>query len=130
MSKDVKDLAIKWLNFAKEDYSMAKISNENNKPLYVAFHSQQSVEKSLKGLILLLKKTSPQPIHDLLRLYNEIKTEVACNEETLNQLSSFYIIARYPTYKESVLATLSTQMQLSFLNLSTELIKCLEQKLK
>jgi len=61
----------------------------------VAFHSQQSIEKSFKALLEHHKKKIPKQ-HDLLRLKELIGPEIATDDDLLDTLNQLYVDSRYP----------------------------------
>jgi HEPN domain-containing protein len=62
--------AQRWLHFAGEDLRMAELALTESIFNQVCFHSQQSAEKSLKGLLAHQGKTPPRThlMSDLLSL--------------------------------------------------------------
>jgi HEPN domain-containing protein len=83
------------LRFANEDLQMAQLAMSNKIYNQVCFHSQQSVEKALKALLVSQGKTPPRThqIGDLLSLVDN--NPFASNLE-LQLLDRFYIPTRYP----------------------------------
>jgi HEPN domain-containing protein len=47
-----KELSLKWLDIAKNDYKMSNIALEKDMLLYSAYHLQQSLEETLEKLII------------------------------------------------------------------------------
>ena len=95
------DLVIEWYKFAEMDYIAAKHLFEtlSPKPLeIICYHCQQSVEKYLKGF-LVLNGSEPPKIHDLLRLC-EMCLELEESFEELKVVCQFLNIygvqPRYP----------------------------------
>ena len=58
-----------WLRYAEEDMTSAKVLLDAELYNMVCFHSQQAVEKSLKGLLASLNQPTPR-IYNLIRLRN------------------------------------------------------------
>ena len=84
----------KWMEQAMEDYSTAKFNFDGEKYKSAAFWCQQSIEKTLKAL--LIKKTNNFPkIHDLTRLakLNEAPIKII---ELCAKINPAYIASRYP----------------------------------
>lgn len=86
----------RWLHFAREDLRMSELALEEGIYNQVCFHSQQSAEKSIKGLLSHQMKAPPRThlMSDLLRLlipnlYEAIKVDILL-------LDRFYIPTRYP----------------------------------
>ena len=94
MKKEVED----WLIFAERDIGVAEIIvEEEHLTGITAFHCQQAIEKYLKAFLINngypLEKT-----HDLLKLYTQIKQQVALelDENALAMISQIYLESRYP----------------------------------
>jgi HEPN domain-containing protein len=86
----------RWLEFARQDLQMAQLALNEGIYNQVCFHSQQCVEKCLKGLLADQEKTPPRThsIIDLLRLLPQDYLEGSRDE--LGQMDIFYIPTRYP----------------------------------
>ncbi|MGD9156181.1 MAG: HEPN domain-containing protein [Bacillota bacterium] len=95
----VKDVAIQWLLYAKGDLKSAKvlIVDEDIPMRNVCYLVQQSVEKSLKALLILLK-ISIIKTHDLDLLVNKLPQEFKEKFDSfdLSWLSEWSVEARYP----------------------------------
>jgi HEPN domain-containing protein len=92
-----KKLAIEWLKSSYYDLENIKyIINVEYLTHIVAFHSQQSIEKSFKTLIVLYSNKLPKQ-HDLLKLHTRIKDYLDIKDENiLEDLNELYIDSRYP----------------------------------
>jgi len=93
-------ISSKWLEFAEEDFKTAFLLWETNSFLYriICYHSQQYVEKVLKGLLEGFSKNPPR-IHDINALAircEQLGIKVPLSEEEKYFLSSIYIDTRYP----------------------------------
>ena len=87
-----------WIKEAKDELDSAIILFEHGKYRGACFHSQQSVEKGLKALILE-KGKKPERIHDIVELLNEVKKQGWSISLTMDDaifLNSIYK-GRYPT---------------------------------
>jgi HEPN domain-containing protein len=123
----------KWISLAKDDLTMAEMALERGLLLQTAFHSQQSIEKKLKGLIILLKKEDPPFSHDLVKLYRILSGESFFDDHLIPAMASlnpFYIGARYPSYKEKISSQLSKESVESYLNFAKKVFLWSEQKSK
>ncbi len=96
--------AERWLRFAREDLRMAELALEEDIFNQVCFHSQQSAEKSIKGLLRHQEKIPPRThlMSDLLQLldpnpFDAIRVEVLL-------LDRFDIPTRYPDALPGTLA--------------------------
>src|SRR3990172_10442580 len=82
-----------WLLFAENDLKTAKAALADDIPSNACFLAQQTVEKSLKGLILVTNQDIPKT-HDLLFLLK--KSGLSQFREECLFLDKFYIPTRYP----------------------------------
>ena len=85
-----------WLSFARQDLRMAELALDEGIYNQVCFHSQQCVEKAIKGWLEQQGQTPPRThrLADLLallpaRLLGELN-------DALGLLDRFYIPTRYP----------------------------------
>jgi len=92
------------INMSKEWLKASKLDLENIRYIIevehltsvVAFHAQQSIEKSFKALIEFKKKKIPKQ-HDLLKLKNLIDDSICIeDDDILDSLNTLYIDSRYP----------------------------------
>jgi len=92
------------INMSKEWLKASKLDLENIKYIIevehltsvVAFHAQQSIEKSFKALIEFKKKKIPKQ-HDLLKLKHLIDDSISIeDDDILDSLNTLYIDSRYP----------------------------------
>lgn len=86
----------RWLEFARQDLQMAELALKDGIYNQVCFHSQQCVEKCIKGLIADIGKAPPRT-HSIVDLLSLLPTEYLPRlREDLAQLDIFYIPTRYP----------------------------------
>jgi len=90
-----------WIKKAEDDFSVAKnLFEETNYYDHVCFFSQQTVEKYLKTIVIILKGnlTKDEKTHNLIYLAQLCKEELNFKklESGLRKLSNAYIPARYP----------------------------------
>ena len=93
------DPAVKrWLKIARSDLKMAFLSLTYDDELtqQICFHSQQCVEKSLKGYLVFMNISFPKT-HSIEYLYERCK-EVNKDFSTINigELSIYAVETRYP----------------------------------
>jgi HEPN domain-containing protein len=97
---DYKDLAIKWFNKGNNDLIAGKFILTMLDPLadIICFHSQQSVEKYLKGFLAFHTLEIPRTheLEDLISLCEEIDPEFSGLYEISSELSSYAVDVRYP----------------------------------
>jgi len=95
----MKPITKEWLDRAKEDLdaSLAIIPNEHLTNI-VAFHSQQAVEKSLKGIIEEFE-IGFEKIHNLERLLGVVikRVNLEVDIDFIKRLDEVYISTRYPS---------------------------------
>ena len=84
----------KWVERAKRDLDTAKFLFEGKKYEESAFYSHQSIEKSLKG-VLIKKSGKLLKIHDLVKLGKNVGMPNNYLVK-LKELTFAYIYSRYP----------------------------------
>lgn len=87
-----------WIDQAKDDFKVVKITFEHGFFEWSTFSCQQVLEKFFKGIYLLQKIEYPPHTHDLIKLANliEPKLELENSEKYLKDLTKCYIGSRYP----------------------------------
>lgn len=98
--------ALDWVEYAEEDFVMAKSALRRRKPLVTAscFHSQQCAEKYLKAMLIAKDAEFPKT-HDLIildRLCNEAGIFTGFTKEDLGRLSGYAVHTRYPGNQPAV----------------------------
>ena len=95
----MKKQAESWLNAAEDDLLVIKeiIDNEHLTHM-VAFHAQQSIEKSIKAVLEEKEEDIPR-IHNLIQLRGRIEKyiQLDIDEDIFNQINELYSDSRYPT---------------------------------
>jgi len=91
------ELAKAWLEASYSDLAVIKeIIHIDYLSNMVAFHSQQSIEKSFKSILEYFDKKVPKK-HNLNALYELIKDNVPLYDtDILEELNELYIDSRYP----------------------------------
>ncbi len=86
-----------WLNASKDDLlTIEEIIDNPHLTHIVAFHAQQSVEKSMKAILEENEIDIPK-IHKLLNLYNKVSFALEdLDEDIMSILDGLYIESRYP----------------------------------
>jgi HEPN domain-containing protein len=87
-----------WVSLAEYDLAAAEAMLQTRRYLYVAFLSQQAVEKILKACYVKYRASTPPYTHNLLRLVAELpwKDEVGSQRmHAMERLNSHYIESRY-----------------------------------
>jgi HEPN domain-containing protein len=98
--------ALDWVEYAEEDFIMAKSALRRRKPLTTAscFHSQQCAEKYLKAMLISKNMEFPKT-HDLIildRLCAEAGIFTGFTKEDLGRLSGYAVHTRYPGNQPAV----------------------------
>ena len=125
-----KSVISKWIELADSDFDSAHKLLKGEKYLHAIFFCQQAVEKYLKAF-LARKEIQPLPIHNLIRLceYANIKNELSSLQtDFLEELSLYYIKARYPIFKMKMAKSLSTEHAKRILNETKEMLKWIQEK--
>jgi HEPN domain-containing protein len=85
-----------WLAFARQDLRMAELALEEGIYNQVCFHSQQCVEKAIKGWLEQQGQTPPRT-HRMADLLALLPTRLLGElNDALGLLDRFYIPTRYP----------------------------------
>ncbi len=99
-NKQIVEIAENWLTFALDDYKIVDKLISDGETFYrtICFHSQQYVEKILKGILEHIGSIPPKT-HDiqiLARLVDQKGFKVPLTKEEMVFLKSVYIESRYP----------------------------------
>ena len=91
------NLCKEWLKAAYLDLeSIRYIVDVAHLSTIVSFHSQQAIEKTLKGLILSKNIKIPR-VHSLQKLFEICKKDISIDDfDIVDLLDSLYIESRYP----------------------------------
>lgn len=95
----IRSEAMDWLGEAEADLMHAEDCLKLKRYNWACFAAQQSAEKALKVLIMVLAKKRPSHVRDLTKLYAEVGDRITLSEEVvenLGELSPYYTLARYP----------------------------------
>ncbi len=93
------------------DFDTAKAMLETKRYLYVAFMCHQTVEKILKAYWSNVLEEPPLKIHSLSRLAEKSGLDKDMSEEQtdfIDELEPLNIEARYPSYKERLMKSLTS----------------------
>lgn len=94
------------------DFDTAKAMLETRRYLYVGFMCHQVIEKMLKAFWSKVCDEPPLKIHSLSRLAEKTKLDNNMTDEQLDfidELEPLNIEARYPSYKERLMQSLSAE---------------------
>lgn len=87
-----------WLTYAKIDLeTITEIIENPRLTSVVAFHAQQSIEKSLKAIILHFTQSIPR-IHNIVSLLGTANNycKIVIDKKTIIMLNQAYTDTRYP----------------------------------
>ncbi len=119
-----------WLDLSRYDLETAEVMMEGKKFLYVGFMCHQAIEKTLKAFYVMIKNDNPPYIHNLRRLakqceiYDQFSDE---QKDLIDRLNPLNIEARYPTYKENLLKSLTSEKCGDTISKTKELHKWIKQ---
>ncbi len=96
----MKQITKEWLTAANDDLLIIQeVRDKDYLTHLVAFHAQQAIEKSLKGLLEEFFEEAPK-LHHLTRLCALVESYIQLESEKENrlieELDKLYIDARYP----------------------------------
>ena len=100
-----------WIEMSDYDFDTAKAMLETKRYLYVAFMCHQTVEKILKAYWSKVLEEPPLKIHSLSRLAEKSGLDKDMSEEQtdfIDELEPLNIEARYPSYKERLMKSLTS----------------------
>lgn len=99
-----------WIEMSDYDFDTAKAMLETKRYLYVAFMCHQTIEKILKAYWSNVLEEPPLKIHSLSRLAEKSGLDKNMSEEQtdfIDELEPLNIEARYPSYKERLMKSLT-----------------------
>ena len=124
MNTNSKDIVSQWMDRADYDLSAAVSMNKSGHLLYVAFLCQQAVEKILKGLWCQKKTNSPPYVHNLITLSESLNLPlIKSQQHLLDLLNRYYIVGRYPTFKQKLAVTLNKKKHKVYFEAFTHSLK-------
>lgn len=100
-----------WIEMSDYDFDTAKAMLETKRYLYVAFMCHQTIEKILKAYWSKVLEGPPLKIHSLSRLAEKSGLDKDMSEEQtdfIDELEPLNIEARYPSYKERLMNSLTS----------------------
>ena len=125
-------LVAHWVERSQYDLDTAKVMLDAGRYLYVAYMSQQAVEKILKAVIAQLGKEN-FPIHNLNRLAEIAGIREELSSEQFNflaELTPYHIEARYGDYKESLSEIIDAKKAEQIYKKTREIHKWLYRKIR
>lgn len=101
-----------WVELADYDFDTAQAMLETKRFLYVGFMCHQVIEKMLKAYWSNVLEEPALKIHSLSRLAEKSGLDKEMSEEQtdfIDALEPLNIEARYPSYKERLMKTLTEE---------------------
>ena len=89
------ELAERWLSFARDDLRVATLVLSEGIYHQACFHSQQCVERALKG-VLIRRGYRPPRTHSITELVSVLGAGLGDLTDELGELDDYYIPTRYP----------------------------------
>ena len=121
-----------WVEIADYDLETAGAMMKGKRYLYVGFMCHQAIEKILKAYFVKKTDRTPPYVHNLKRLAEVCDLNNVFSEEQLDlieELIPMNIEARYPTYKEQLLKSLTHSKCRELIFKTTKLCNWIKQKL-
>jgi hypothetical protein len=123
---------IYWLEMSDYDFDTANAMLTTKRYLYVGFMCHQAIEKILKAYWSKVSEEPPLKIHSLSRLAEKSKLDKEMSEEQLDfidELEPLNIEARYPSYKERLMKSLTEERCKELIKQTNELRTWIKNKL-
>lgn len=121
-----------WIEMSDYDLETADAMLITGRYLYVGFMCHQTIEKILKAYWTTSLSEVPLKIHSLSRLAEKTKLDQDLSEEQLDfidKLEPLNIEARYPSYKERLMKSLTKEYCAELLKQTKELQLWIKNKL-
>ena len=121
-----------WIEMSDYDFDTAKAMLETKRYLYVAFMCHQTIEKILKAYWSKVLEEPPLKIHSLSRLAEKSSLDKDMSEEQtdfIDELEPLNIEARYPSYKERLMKSLTSDRCKELIEQTDELRIWIKSKL-
>jgi len=127
-----KNLIDNWIALAEYDIETSKAMLLSGRYIYVAFTSQQCIEKILKAHYVKEKKTTPPYTHNLKRLISELSFfgELNLEQSTfIEYLNTYYIESRYTEELNEISKSLKKKQATELFEQSKKLFQWLKKKI-
>ena len=121
-----------WIEMSDYDLETADAMLLTGRYLYVGFMCHQTIEKILKAYWANRLVEVPLKIHSLSRLAERTELDKELSEEQLDfidTLEQLNIEARYPSYKERLMKSLTKEYCIGLLSQTKELQSWIKNKL-
>lgn len=121
-----------WVEMSEYDLDTAQAMLTTCRYLYVGFMCHQAIEKILKAYWSSVLKEPPLKIHTLSKLASKTSLDKEMSDEQLDfidTLEPLNIEARYPSYKERLLHSLTPDYCLELINSTKQLHTWIKSRL-
>lgn len=121
-----------WIEMSDYDLDTAQAMLDTHRYLYVGFMCHQVIEKLLKAYWSSVLEEPPLKIHTLSKLASKTGLDKMMSEEQLDLidiLEPLNIEARYPTYKERLLKSLTNDFCIELIISTKNLQSWIKSKL-
>jgi HEPN domain-containing protein len=121
-----------WIELSDYDFDTALAMLKSERFLYVGFMCHQAVEKILKAYFISLKNEDPPFSHSLSYIAKSGGFYIEFDEKQkdfIDQIEPLNIEARYPTYKDKLLKSLSKDKCAELIKNTKELREWIKKKL-
>ncbi len=123
---------IYWIEMSDYDFDTANAMLSTKRYLYVGFMCHQVIEKILKAYWSNVTEEPPLKIHSLSRLAEKSGLDKERSEKQLDfidELEPLNIEARYPSYKERLMKSLTANRCKELIKQTNELRTWIKSKL-
>ena len=118
-----------WIEMSDYDLETADAMLLTGRYLYVGFMCHQTIEKILKAYWTNCLTEVPLKIHSLSRLAEKTELDKEEQLDFIDKLEPLNIEARYPSYKERLMKSLTKEYCTGLLNQTKELQSWIKNKL-
>lgn len=121
-----------WIEMSEYDLETAQAMFDTRRYLYVGFMCHQAIEKILKAYWSNVFEEPPLKIHTLSRLASRTGLDNEMTEgqlDFIDTLEPLNIEARYPSYKERLLKSLTPDYCMKLISDTKELHSWIKNKL-
>jgi HEPN domain-containing protein len=128
----MKDKINYWVELSDYDIDTAAAMLQSKRYLYVGFMCHQTIEKIFKAYYISTKSETAPFSHSLsyLAKKGEFYDSFSENQKDfIDQIEPLNIEARYPSYKERLMKSLSEEKCIEILDQTKELQQWIKQKL-
>ncbi len=120
-----------WKQKAEYDLKTAEAMLESKRYVYVGFMCQQALEKLLKAIYVSKKREEPPYTHNLRHLADLVVLDFPSETgRFFDTLMAYYIVGRYPSYKENVAKRLTKNSSVTMLKETEKIFRWLQSQLE